>query len=177
MENFSFSQDLLKFIGADVCALDYKGKVRNCIIIPVDWNDIKVVVDDKNKPVAAPVYGRSWVTNDTYVKACIEKHRDDPNYTPPSHTMSLVWSEEFMNKAVEAAYKRIKEDPQNAGVSDEDLKKKALYEVRNKLRIGSMKVLAKREQPTLQGTATPLNAAPQEFSQEVTASEDDDLPF
>ena len=62
-------------------------------------------------------------------------------------------------------------------MSGEDLKKKALYEVRTWQRIGNMKVLAKREQPTLQGSAAPLNAAPQEFSQEVTASEDDDLPF
>ena len=82
-----------------------------------------------------------------------------------------------MNKAVEAAYKRMKGDPQNARISDEDLKKKALYEVRNKLRVGSMKVLAKREQPTLQGDAAPLNAAPQEFSKEVTTDESDDLPF
>lgn len=175
MDNFSFSQDLLKFIGADVCALDYKGKVRNCIIIPVGWNDIKVVVDDKNKPVAAPVYGRSWVANDTYIKACIEKHRDDSNYTPPSHTMSLVWSEEFMNKAVDTAFNRMKSDPKNAGVSEDDLKKKALYEVRNKLRIGSMKVLANTRTATLSRTAAPLNAVPQEFSQEVDGS--DDLPF
>lgn len=175
MSNFSFSQDLLKFIGSDVCALDYRGKVRNCIIIPVEWNDIKVQVDDKNKPVAAPVYGRSWEASEKYIKACMDNHQGDSNYTAPSHTMNLVWSEEFMDKAVESAFKRMRADAKNASISDEDLKKQALYEVRNMQRIGSMKILAKREQPTLQGTAAPLNAAPQEFSQEVNP--DDDLPF
>ena len=71
----------------------------------------------------------------------------------------------------------MKADPQNAGISEEDLRKKALYEVRNKLRVGNMKMLAKREQPTLQGDAAPLNAAPQEFSKEVEVDEKDDLPF
>ena len=82
-----------------------------------------------------------------------------------------------MNKAIDAAYVRLKTDPQNAGMSEEDLKKKALYEVRAWQRIGNMKVLTKREQPTLQGDAAPLNAAPQEFSKEVEVDEKDDLPF
>lgn len=175
MSNYSFTQDLLKFIGADVCALEYKGKVRNCVIIPVDWNDLEVKVNDQNKPVAVPVYGRCWEAKEAYIKACKEKNADNPDFVAPSHTMEVNWREDFMNKAVDAAFARIKADPQNAGVSDEDLKKKALYEVRAKLRVGSMKVLAKREQPTLQGNATPIQAAPQEFSQEVDGS--DDLPF
>lgn len=175
MSNFSFAGDLLKFIGSDVCSLNYKGKMRNCIIIPVDWNDIKVVVDDKNKPISAPFYGRNWEVNKAYIEACMRKHDGDPNYKAPSHTMNLVWSEEFMNKAVDSAYNRMKGDPQNEGISDEELKKKALYEIRNKLRFGSMKVLASREQPTLQGDASPLQEDPQEYAQEVDAK--DDLPF
>ena len=177
MSNFSLSVDLLRFVGAEVCSLDFKGQKRNCIIIPVNWNDIEVKVDNNGKPAAAPVYMRGWETKDSYVKACKERNADNPDYVAPSHTIDLNWREEFMNKAVEAAYKRMKGDPQNASISDEDLKKKALYEVRNKLRVGSMKVLAKREQPTLQGDAAPLNAAPQEFSKEVTTDESDDLPF
>lgn len=177
MSNFSLSVDLLKFIGAEVCSLDFKGKKRNCIIIPVNWNDIEVKVDNNGKPAAAPVYMRGWETKESYVKACKEKNADNPDYVAPSHTIDLNWREEFMNQAVETAYNRMKADPQNAGISEEDLRKKALYEVRNKLRVGNMKMLAKREQPTLQGDAAPLNAAPQEFSKEVEVDEKDDLPF
>lgn len=177
MSNYSLSVDLLKFIGAEVCSLDFKGKKRNCIIIPVNWNDIEVKVDNNGKPAAAPVYMRGWETKESYVKACKEKNADNPDYVAPSHTIDLNWREEFMNQAVETVYNRMKADPQSAGMSEEDLRKKALYEVRNKLRVGNMKTLIKREQPTLQGDAAPLNAAPQEFSKEVVVDEKDDLPF
>lgn len=177
MSNFSLSVDLLRFVGAEVCSLDFKGKKRNCIIIPVNWNDIEVKVDNNGKPAAAPVYMRGWETKESYVKACKEKNADNPDYVAPSHTIDLNWREEFMNQAVETVYNRMKADPQTAGMSEEDLRKKALYEVRNKLRVGNMKMLAKREQPTLQGDAAPLNAAPQEFSKEVEVDEKDDLPF
>lgn len=175
MSNFSISGDLLNFVGADVRALEYEGKVRNCVIIPVDWNDLEVKVNDQNKPVAVPFYGRAWEVKEAYLKACMEKNAGDPNFIAPSHTVELNWREDFMNKAVDAAFKRMKVDSQSTGVTDEDLKKKALYEVRNRLRLGTMKVLAKREQPTLQGPAVPLQSAPQEFSPEVNGS--DDLPF
>lgn len=177
MSNYSLSVDLLRFVGAEVCSLDFKGQKRNCIIIPVNWNDIEVKVDNNGKPSAAPVYMRGWEARDSYVKACKEKNADNPDYVAPSHTVDLNWREEFMNKAVEMVYNRMKADPQNADVSEDDLKDKARYEVRNKLRVGNMKILAKREQPTLQGDAAPLNAAPQEFSKEVVVDEKDDLPF
>ena len=177
MSNFSLSVDLLRFVGAEVCSLDFKGKKRNCIIIPVNWNDIEVKVDNNGKPAAAPVYMRGWETKESYVKACKEKNADNPDYVAPSHTIDLNWREEFMNQAVETVYNRMKADPQTAGMSEEDLRKKALYEVRNKLRVGNMKMLAKREQPTLQGDAAPLNSAPQEFSKEVEVDEKDDLLF
>lgn len=177
MSNFSLSVDLLRFVGAEVCSLDFKGKKRNCIIIPVNWNDIEVKVDNNGKPAAAPVYMRGWETKESYVKACKEKNADNPDYVAPSHTIDLNWREEFMNQAVETVYNRMKADPQTAGMSEEDLRKKALYEVRNKLHVGNMKMLAKREQPTLQGDAAPLNSAPQEFSKEVEVDEKDDLPF
>lgn len=177
MSNFSLSVDLLRFVGAEVCSLDFKGQKRNCIIIPVNWNDIEVKVDKEGKPVAAPVYMCGWEAKKSYIKACKEKNADNPDFVAPSHLLDLNWREEFMNKAMDAAYVRLKTDPQNAGMSEEDLKKKALYEVRAWQRIGNMKVLAKREQPTLQGDAAPLNAAPQEFSKEVVVDEKDDLPF
>lgn len=177
MSNFSLSVDLLKFIGAEVCSLDFKGQKRNCIIIPVNWNDIEVKVDNNGKPAAAPVYMRGWEARNSYVKACKEKNADNPDFVPPSHLLEVNWHEDFMNKAVEMVYNRMKADPQNADVSEDDLKDKARYEVRNKLRVGNMKILAKREQPTLQGDAAPLNAAPQEFSKEVVVDEKDDLPF
>lgn len=177
MSNFSLSVDLLKFIGAEVCSLDFKGQKRNCIIIPVNWNDIEVKVDNNGKPAAAPVYMRGWEARDSYVKACKEKNADNPDFVPPSHLLEVNWHEDFMNKAVEMVYNRMKADPQNADVSEDDLKDKARYEVRNKLRVGNMKILAKREQPTLQGDSAPLNAAPQEFSKEVVVDEKDDLPF
>ena len=50
MSNFSLSVDLLRFVGAEVCSLDFKGKKRNCIIIPVNWNDIEVKLDNDGKP-------------------------------------------------------------------------------------------------------------------------------
>lgn len=68
MSNFSLSVDLLRFVGAEVCSLDFKGQKRNCIIIPVNWNDIEVKVDNNGKPAAAPVYMRGWETKDSYVK-------------------------------------------------------------------------------------------------------------
>lgn len=177
MSNYSLSVDLLKFIGAEVCSLDFKGQKRNCIIIPVNWNDIEVKLDNNGKPAAAPVYMRGWEARNSYIEACKKKNSDNPDFVPPSHLLEVNWHEDFMNKAVEMVYNRMKADPQNADVSEDDLKDKARYEVRNKLRVGNMKVLAKREQPTLQGDAAPLNAAPQEFSKEVEVDEKDDLPF
>ena len=53
MSNFSLSVDLLRFVGAEVCSLDFKGQKRNCIIIPVNWNDIEVKVDNNGKPSGA----------------------------------------------------------------------------------------------------------------------------
>lgn len=176
MSNFNLSVDLLKLQGAKVHGLNIDGRMRNCLVIPVAWNDIEVKVDSNNVPQAAPLYLRGWETSDAYVNACKANHEDESDYVAPSHTLSVNYREEFTEKAIEAAYNRLKADPTKAGMPEDELRKLAKYEVREKQRIGSMKVLAKKPQPTLQGTATPIQGAPGAFQQEVD-NVSDDLPF
>ena len=176
MENFSLTEDLLRYQGASVCSLDYMGAKRNVVIIPVDWNGIDVKVNSEGKVTNAFSYQRGWQTSKSYQDACVKANGDKEGYTAPSHLIYTNYSEDFEKKMKEALINKLSKDSENASLSDEDLTKKASYELRDIQRIGSMRVLAKKEKPTLQGDAPELQtSAPEAFNQEVSGR--DDLPF
>lgn len=176
MENFSLTEDLLRYQGASVCSLDYMGRKRNVVIIPVDWNDIDVRVNNEGKVANAFSYLRGWQTSKSYQDACIKANGDKEGFTVPSHLIYTSYSEDFEKKMKDALAENLRKLPENTSLSDEDLAKKASYELRDRQRVGSMRVLAKKEKSTLQGDAPELpTSAPEAFNQEVSGR--DDLPF
>lgn len=59
--NQKITIDLLKFYGAAIIPIQGAQSVQNCIVIPVDLNDIKVIADEAtSQPQSARLYVNAW---------------------------------------------------------------------------------------------------------------------
>lgn len=182
MSNFKGSINLMSLLGANVVSMEVNGVVKNVVAIPVEWNDITVTVNSATgKPNAAYLNVRAWETNDTFKKACIERNEDKEDYTPPSHSLQVNYSEEFQQCAQKSAISRLLKDENFMAVnpSEEDIKKKAKYEVNNKSRIGTLTPLARKQPQAFSGQAEQANVS--EYVPNASGytqdNPDDDLPF
>lgn len=182
MENFRETINLLRFVGAQLLSVNVDGKMKNCVVIPVDYNDIFVTMNDKNEPVGASTELRGWGTNEKFRQACIEQNADKEGYLPPSHQVQVSYGENFKKLAIAAAEKRLRADEKfmAKGLTDEEIKKEAEYSVNNKSRIGFAFPLKKKEAAEFTGQAQQAAAGafvPPAPGQDGHVSPEDDLPF
>lgn len=186
MANFSGNINLLGFKGAKVFSgLDQQHPNQLFVCIPVGWNDIQLSQDGKY--ASARVFMSE--TNDKFRQACIQRKQqsgdDMTGYMPPSHQMEVSFSQEFRQRALEAARKRlISEHPEWTGADLEDPErntdlKNAMYDA-VRCRLGSM--YCHQRQQSAAAPATNYAQAPaaqgwQEGQPFPAAEETDDLPF
>ena len=144
MANFSGQMNLLGFKGARVFTnLDPQKPQMAWVCIPVPYNDIQLAQDGKY--ASARVFMAE--TNDKFRQACIQRKQqsgdDMTGYMPPSHQMEVSFSQEFRQRALEAARKRLLgEHPEWTGSDLEDPEhntdlRNAMYDA-VRCRLGSM---------------------------------------
>lgn len=111
MASFNATIDLMQLKGARLLSgIDQQHPGRNYICIPVDWSEIKVT-ENRQQPGSyrANMRLNLWPTNDKFRQACIDRRaqrgEDTTDYTPPSHTIELGYSQEFLEKAKAAVEK------------------------------------------------------------------------
>ncbi len=189
MASFSGNINLLGFKGAKVFSgLDQQHPNQLFVCIPVGWNDIQLSQDGKY--ASARVFMAE--TNDKFRQACIQRKQqsgdDMTGYMPPSHQMEVSFTQEFRQRALEAARKRLlSEHPEWTGADLEDPERNtdlrnAMYDA-VRCRLGSM--YCHQRQSAIQTTATPAAAPAAQGAQGWTpqqgqpfpAQEEDDLPF
>lgn len=187
MANFSGTMNLLGFKGAKVFTnLDQKHPQMAFVCIPVPYNDIQLSQDGK--------YANSRVfmaeTNDKFRQACIQRKQqsgdDMTGYMPPSHQMEVSFTQEFRQRALEAARKRLlSEHPEWTGADLEDPERNtdlrnAMYDA-VRCRLGTMYC---HQKPSGGQQSAPVGAQAaqgaqgwQEGQSFPEPSENDDLPF
>ena len=189
MANFSGNINLMGFKGAKIFSnLDPQHPNQLFVAIPVGWNDIQLAQDGR--------YANARVfmaeTNDKFRQACIQRKQqsgdDMTGYMPPSHQMEVSFTQEFRQRALEAARKRLlSEHPEWTGADLEDPERNtdlrnAMYDA-VRCRLGSM-YCHQRPSATTQTAAPAAPAAqgaqgwtPQQGQPFPAQEETDDLPF
>ena len=191
MASFNATIDLMQLKGARLLSgIDQQHPGRNFICIPVDWSEIKVT-ENRQQPGSyrANMRVNLWPTSDKFRQVCIDRRalrgEDTTDYTPPSHTIELGYSQEFLEKAKAAAKARLMKEHPEWG-SDENANrdlKNAIYEA-VRVRLGTAYANKPKEQSSYTGTAPAAQGfgsyqAPQEQQDPFGGgyNNDDDLPF
>lgn len=188
MASFNANIDLMQLKGAKLLSgIDQQHSGRNYICIPVDWSEIKVTENQQQGGYRANMRINLWPTSDKFRQACIDRKaqrgEDVSDYAPPSHTVELNYSKEFLEKAKAAAKARLlKEHPEWVDTDEnfnKDLKN-AIYEA-VRVRLGTAYANVPKEQRTFTGSA-PAAQGYSEYQQPMQndpfgPQDDDDLPF
>ncbi len=168
MNHFKGVINLLQFPGAEVRTLEVNGTSKEVICIPAEYCEAYITRDKQSAiPLSAYVSLRGWLTGENFRQACIQRNTGKENYTPPSHQLSLSFSENYQKKAEEIICQRLRNNPEymKNNPTDEDIRKAAHIEMVNKIRIGTL---------TPMGSASPTSETPVDAS---TSATPDDLPF
>ena len=178
--NQKSSIDLLSLAGAELVSIEKNGKKVNCVVVPVAYNCISVTA---NKETGVPNHAylnmREWEVSQKFREACIRNHEGEDDYLPPSHQISVAYTEEFTNLARSSAEKRLRGDAEfmAKNPTDEDIKREAAYAVSNKARIGYVTPLKRQEPAAYTGTAPAASVQGAYVPPTGEAQPEDDLPF
>lgn len=179
MSNFKGSIDLLKLKGAELRSIDINGTVRNVVVVPVDWNDIYVPIDNTTAaPSGAYLNLRAWETNEKYRQAAMESNSGKENFVAPSHHLVVNYGEDSTKKAIDSITERLKKDPtyMSTNPSAEDIAKKAKFTLSNAAQLGKLTPLQPKQQQTYT-SAAPIANTGAYTPPAMDASIPDDLPF
>ena len=172
MSNSRISINLRKLPGAQILKVTMPdGKVMSGVFIPAAYNDM-LREKDGVTAVSPFINIMAWEAHQNYIAKCVENHRGEDNYTPPTHTLELSLSKDFRERALDAARKRIAAS--TPGIAPDELEKQAKAAVR--IGIGDMTEIKRDTQPSyqVQGTATSTAVS---ASDPIGEAETGDLPF
>lgn len=100
MASFNGKIDLLSFKDAKLVSFEDKGKPRNFVCIPLDYNNIDVQENSYTHKQQALLSVNVWPYGDAYANTAREKARqrgDDPNsVSVPSHKMEVSFSTDYV---------------------------------------------------------------------------------
>lgn len=172
MSNSKISINLRKLPGAQILKVTMPdGKAMDCVVIPAAYNDM-IREKDGQRQVSPFLNVMAWEAHQNYIAKCVENHRGEDNYTPPTHTLELSMSKDFRERALDAARKRI--SASNPGIAAEDLERQAKAAVR--VGIGDMTELRRDAQPSYQVQGSAVAAAVAD-SDPIGEAAVDELPF
>lgn len=172
MNNAKISINLRKLPGAQILKVTMPdGKVMSGVFIPAAYNDM---IREKDGVTAVSPYLNvmAWEAHQNYIAKCVENHRGEDNYTPPTHTLELSLSKDFRERALASARKRILAS--NPGIVAEELEKQVKAAVR--IGIGDMTEIKRDTQPSYQVQGSAVAAAVTD-SDPIGEATPDDLPF
>lgn len=198
MASFYGSIDLMKVKGAKLLSgLNEKYPQMNYVCIPcVNYSGVKLMPHRNDDGVSASLSLNMWPVSEKYRQTIIanraSRGEDVTKYNPPSHQLEVHYEEDFVEKAKEAARKRIlKEHPdwENAPEHEQELKNAVYNAVR--IRLGNIYAHIAREQQQAYTSAAPAatgarayvpptvdaNGNPIDDPLGGAPMEDDDLPF
>lgn len=176
--NFKIGTNLMKLPGAQILNITSSdGKnLGPCIVIPAKFNDMLRTKEDGTVEVAPYLNLRAWSANQSYVNACTRNHAGEQNYVPPTHTLNVQYSQDFVKLAEASAAKRLrKENPQ---ISEEELLKQAKYACN--ITLGDMTPIGQVVQPSyaVSGNSAVASAPDAQMEpQSGEANPEEDLPF
>lgn len=193
--NFYGTIDLLKLKGAKLLSgLDEKNPRMNFVCIPiVNYSGVSLQQGHDGQGFRAQLQVNLWSLPDSYRQKAIQNRmsrgEDVSTYNPPSHSLEVNYKQDFREKAMEAARKRIlREHPdwENNPEHAQELKNAVSDAVRIKLgNITASLSSYTQQQPQAPQAAAPAQA-PQDYippqcdangnPMEVN-NQDDDLPF
>lgn len=113
MASFYGTIDLLKLKGAKLLSgLDDKHPQMNWVCVPcVNYSGVEVRKHHNDDGFSATFPINLWPVSEKYRQAVIANKQsrgdDISNYNPPSHQVEVGYSQEFRQKAMDAAQKRI----------------------------------------------------------------------
>lgn len=195
MASFYGSIDLLKLKGARLLSgIDEKHPQMNFVCIPiVNYSGVSLQQNRDGSGFRAQLPVNLWPVSDRYrqivIQNKISRGEDVNGYNPPSHQMEVSYPQEFREKAMEAAKKRIltehpdwKDSPEH----EKELKNEIYNAVR--IRLGNITAhIAQQYQQTAQPTQAaapsqpPLDYVPPQYDNNGNpideSYEGDDLPF
>ena len=100
MASFNGKIDLLSFKDAKLVSFEDKGKPRNFVCIPLDYNNIDVQENSYTHKQQALLSVNVWPYGDAYMNTARERARqrgDDPNsVSVPSHKMEVSFSTDYV---------------------------------------------------------------------------------
>lgn len=101
MASFRINLNLLAFAGSKCVTMDENGKNVNYVMIPMDINEIKVVMPrDKSDVMRANVWLSMWPYNESYRNTVRQgkERRGDPSDESriPTHKIEMSHSEDFV---------------------------------------------------------------------------------
>lgn len=172
MSNARISINLKKLPGAQILKVTMPdGKVMDCVVIPAAYNDM-VREKDGVRQVSPYLNVMAWEAHQNYIAKCVENHRGEDGYTPPTHTLELSMSKDFRERALEAARRRL--TAANPGITAEELERQAKAAVR--VGVGDMTEIRRDSQPSYQVAGAAV-AAPVMDGTPAGEAVADDLPF
>jgi hypothetical protein len=180
MSGFRGKIDYLKLLGASLRSVEINGKAMNCIVIPVDYNDIFVSADkETGAPVAATQMLRFWEFSDNYRTKCMNNNASNPDYVAPTHKVVVSYGEEFQKKAMASAEKRVRANAEFMATnpSDEEIQKQAKIIVNDRSRIGDMTPLQPKSPQLYTGVAQVATGVGEYVAPDGEVNPEDDLPF
>lgn len=174
--NYKGSLDLLKMRGARLVSIEIDGRPCNVVAVPVGYNDISVVAGQDGEPRSAYLNFRMWTVPEAFKKACRDRNAEVDGYEPPSHQMKVSYREEFQERAIASAEKRLRADKDymKSKPSDEEIAKAARYAVLDAAGIGTITPLQPQPRAEYNAPAPTAQSAGYQ-SNEVDPA--DDLPF
>lgn len=176
--NNKASIDYLKLMGAQVMSVEINGKKQNCVVIPCAWNGINVIADKTTgQPKSAFQNLYENETSAKYREICVENHKDEEGYLPPSHQIAVAYPEELRNAYKKRIEERLRADKEFMATnpSEDQIKQQVGYKLTDQSRIGYVTPI-KRQEPQPYTEAAPVaSVAAYVPTEEVQPG--DDLPF
>lgn len=178
--NYKGSIDYLKLIGAQVMSVDINGKKMNCVVIPCDWNGIRVTADkETGKPRAAYQNIAERTYNQKYIDSCIANHQGEEGYVAPSHEVRVSYPKELREAYVKRQTEFLRADKEYMATNptNEDIERKAGTMVSNRSSIGNITPIPEKEAPTYTATAPAATTGAYVPPTTDEVSPGDELPF
>lgn len=173
MSNFRISINLKKLKGVEITNVTLSNGVTTpCIIIPAAYNGM-AKKDEAGRIVGVNPYlnASAWEVGENFIASCIENHKNEKDYVPPTHTINPRYSKEFLELAKAAVRKRI--HAANPILSNEELEKQVKAAVN--FGIGDMTEIKREAQPVYQVSQGVARTAP--MADPLGEAAPDDLPF
>lgn len=132
---FKTSIDLMKLRGAQIVKnfsiKKADGNTQNlgdCIVIPLQYNDMIRKAQDGTCSYAPYINARCWEARPKFVQSCLSRHAGEADYIAPTHTIDVNHSKDF-EEYIRSVYRaRIqKEKPELSG---DDLEREVSIAIR-----------------------------------------------